>query len=114
MLLVNDKAIIVCMPAIIVGVMLEHSLHASDVVANCAAGLFATMLDMLFRRKAGDKRLLDPRAGGHIVLVPVWIWGLVLHLRGGFRSLVKFSRVLTHRNPAARFIRVAYHMRRIE
>jgi len=73
----NGKAIVVCMCGILVGMGLAESMHASEVVANCGGALTASILDLLFRVKVGDNQLLDPREGGHIFFVPVWMWGIV-------------------------------------
>jgi hypothetical protein len=81
MMIFNAKALITIVPAAVFGGMMQHSMHVSDVVAECAAGAFATGADALFRVTAklgsGESNLLEPRAGGHIFFIPVWICGLV-------------------------------------
>jgi hypothetical protein len=77
----NGQAIIIAMPAVLVGVGMKQSMHVSDVVAYCGAGAFAVMADLVLRSitktDTGDSHWIDPRAGGHFFFVPIWCWGLV-------------------------------------
>jgi hypothetical protein len=51
------------------------ALGGSMLVAALAGCGAAALVDAIVRWRAG-RRLMDPRAGGMVVLLPVWIWAL--------------------------------------